>query len=334
MKHLFPLLEETITTFCQKIVTQKRQKKIAVAVSGGSDSMALCLLINAWAQNNQCTVVALTVNHNLRENSLEEAKTVQTWMKDKNIEHHILTWEHGPITTGIQKKARQARYELLTNFCNQNNIQTICTAHHGADQLETFLMRLSKGSGLEGLSVMKECSVWNNVTIARPLLLMQPDILKEYLQSVSQDYIQDPSNNNLKFERIQWRSFLNNMKEQGLLMQQFPQSLERLQSVNSFIDETIEDAWNDVVSLTPASATLAIVPLLQLHECIATKIIARILQHVSGKTYAAAYDKMLDIFQQLQENRFKKLSAGGCVIEQQRAQLIILKDERLKNAAA
>jgi tRNA(Ile)-lysidine synthase len=331
MTHIFPLLEETIASFCQKIV---EQKKIAVAVSGGSDSMALCLLINEWAKQNQCAVVALTVDHNLRKNSFEEAKTVQTWMENKNIEHHILTWEHGPINTGIQKKAREARYEILTNFCNQNNIQTICTAHHAADQLETFLMRLSKGSGLEGLSVMKECSTWNNVTIARPLLLVQPDILKQYLQAISQDYIKDPSNNNLKFERVQWRTFLKNMKEQGLLMEQFPQSLERLQSVNNFINETIEDVWDDVVSLSADCATLAIVPLLQLHECIATKIIARTLQHVSNKTYAAAYENMLDIFQQLQENRFKKLSAGGCVIEQQKAQLIILKDERLKNAAA
>lgn len=331
MKHLFPLLEDTITTFCQKIVVQK---KIAVAVSGGADSMALCLLINTWAQKNQCTVVALTVNHNLRDNSLEEAKTVQTWMKNQHIDHHILTWNHDLITTGIQKKARDARYEILTSFCNQNAIQTICTAHHAADQLETFLMRLSKGSGLEGLSVMKECSIWNHVTIARPLLSVQPDILKKYLQSIEQDYIEDPSNNNLKFERIQWRSFLNTMKKQGLFMQQFPQSLNRLQSINHFINETIEDAWDDIVSLNTDSATLAIVPLLQLHECIATKIIARTLQHVSGKTYATAYGKTLDIFQKLQENQFKKLSAGGCVITQQKAQLVILKDERLKNATA
>lgn len=334
MKNNFALLEKIIDIFCRKLVSTNQHTTIAIAVSGGSDSMALALLMNAWAKKNQCKVIALTVDHRLRDDSLKEAHTVQRWMDAQNIEHHILTWEHPPITTGIQKKARDARYELLTNFCHQNNIKTVCTAHHEADQLETYLMRLSKGSGLEGLSVMKECSIWNQITVARPLLSTQPAILKEYLQAAAQEYIQDPSNNDLKFERVQWRTLLRNMDKQGLSMKQFPQSLERLQSVNNFIDETIEDAWNDVVLFTDDAASISIVPLLQLHECVATKIIARILQQISGKAYSAPYEKMLDIFCQLQENRFKKHSAGGCVISQKRAQLVIIKDERLKNEVA
>ena len=104
--------------------------------------------------------------------------------------------------------------------------------------------------------------------------------------------------------------------------------------MNNFIDETIEDAWTDVVSFADNTASIAIVPLLQLHECVATKIIARTLQQVSGKAYCAPYEKMLDIFHQLQENRFKKHSVGGCVIAQKRAQLMIIKDERLQNASS
>jgi len=194
MKNHFSLLAETIDIFCRKLVSTGQHKTIAVAVSGGPDSMALCLLMNTWAQKNQFKLVALTVDHRLREGSLKEAQIVQEWMALHSIDHHILTWEHGPITTGIQKKAREARYNLLTNFCQQNNIQIVCTAHHAADQIETFLMRLSKGSGLEGLSVMQERSLRGNITIARPLLSTQPEMLKEYLQAVSQEYIQDPSN--------------------------------------------------------------------------------------------------------------------------------------------
>lgn len=334
MNNHFAPLEETIDAFCRKLVSSDQHQTIAVAVSGGSDSMALCLLMHTWAQKNHCTLIALTVDHRLRENSLQEAQTVKKWIEERGIKHHILTWNHSSITTGIQKKAREARYDLLTNFCHQHNIKTICTAHHEADQLETFLMRLSKGSGLEGLSVMKQLSVWNNVTIGRPLLSTQPGILKEYLQTLPQKYINDPSNKDLKFERVQWRTLLQNMNEQGLSMKQFPQSLNRLQSVNDFIDQTIEDAWNDVVMLTDDTISISIVSLLQLHECIATKIIARTLQQVSGKAYCAPYEKMLDIFHQLQENRFKKHSVGGCVIAQKRAQLMIIKDERLQNASS
>ncbi|MDP2193488.1 MAG: tRNA lysidine(34) synthetase TilS, partial [Alphaproteobacteria bacterium] len=281
------------------VLMQGCHTKIAVAVSGGADSMALCIALHTWSKDKNLDIVGLTVDHQLRPQSMQESQQVHQWLSQHGIEHHILTWSHPPLTSGIQEKARKARYKLLQDFCERHQIQILCTAHHLQDQIETFLMRLSKGSGLDGLCVMRPHVKRDNLMIIRPFLALNPEVFEDFLKGVQQDHITDPSNDNDAFERVKWRQVLKYIAEKGLSMDYFPQSLKRLQSDNQFIDETIDDLWDDIASIQENSGKMNIVNLLQLHECLATRMLAKAFQIISGKPYSAPYEKMLDIFSQL-----------------------------------
>ncbi|MCF8462603.1 MAG: hypothetical protein K9G11_01670, partial [Rickettsiaceae bacterium] len=95
-----------------------KSKKIAIAVSGGSDSMALLDLSRLWAIDHNIEIVAITVNHNLRASALSEIKFVREFCQLNNIECHVLNWTEN-VSSNIQQKARLARYQLITSLCRQ-----------------------------------------------------------------------------------------------------------------------------------------------------------------------------------------------------------------------
>ena len=131
----------------------KEHRSVAVAVSGGADSMALSLLVARWGK-----AVYLSFDHGLREGSAEELASVAKWLRAKGLKHVILSWSGEKPTTGIQQAARQARYLAMEQWCKENAIEYLLLAHHQEDQAETFLMRLARGSGVDGLCAMSATS--------------------------------------------------------------------------------------------------------------------------------------------------------------------------------
>lgn len=127
---------------------------IAIAVSGGPDSMALCLLTHHWAKKRGIKVLALTVDHGLRPESGEEAKRVRDWLTNVGIGHEILhrPWDKPAQPGHIQEAARKHRYMLLYEKCRSEGIHNLLTAHQLEDQVETFIMRLAHFSGVDGLA--------------------------------------------------------------------------------------------------------------------------------------------------------------------------------------
>ncbi|PZP55351.1 MAG: tRNA lysidine(34) synthetase TilS, partial [Micavibrio aeruginosavorus] len=147
------------------------EKKLALALSGGGDSMALAYLLSGFCRKNKIELHLLTVDHGLREESAKEAKTIGKWVKIwPDVIHKILKWKGDKPKTRIQEEARKARYELLSSYCTKHKIKYLFLAHHGDDQIETFLFRLAKGSGLDGLSVMPPMQDMKDIILVRPLL--------------------------------------------------------------------------------------------------------------------------------------------------------------------
>lgn len=142
----------------------------AVGVSGGADSLALVFLLQEWAKEKQADFTALTVQHGLRPEAEAEAQYVARLMKAHGIKHHILYWKGEKPVSGVESAARTARYELMYDWCRQNGVGALLIAHHKRDQAETFLMRLQRGSGVDGLSAMAPVSKWKNLYVVRPLL--------------------------------------------------------------------------------------------------------------------------------------------------------------------
>ncbi len=182
---------------------------IAVAVSGGADSMCLTLLAHQWAAALNGRVTALTVDHGLRAGSADEAQQVKRWLDASDIAHHTLEWKQASEKTGsVQARAREARYQLMTDWCRENRVTTLLVAHHLEDQGETFLMRMAKGSSLMGLAAMAPRRQMDGVDIVRPLLAVPRARLGATLQAMGQSWIEDPSNTNPAFERVRVRRLM------------------------------------------------------------------------------------------------------------------------------
>src|SRR5215472_14255742 len=131
-----PLSDEELAVRLDRLGAFERRPRLAVAVSGGADSMALALSAAAWARHRGGAITALTVDHRLRPESTGEARQVGAWLTARGIAHETLVWE-GPHPTGdIQAAARTARYRLLEAWCAQHGVLHLLTAHHREDQAE------------------------------------------------------------------------------------------------------------------------------------------------------------------------------------------------------
>ena len=122
------------------------QPHLAVAVSGGSDSLSLVLLASHWAACRGGKVTALSVDHGLRAESRLEVEQVKKWMRIKGIDHHILSWEERKPVSGLQAAARNARYKLMTDWCREASVLHLLIGHTLDDQAETLLLRHEKAS--------------------------------------------------------------------------------------------------------------------------------------------------------------------------------------------
>jgi len=174
---------------------------LAVAVSGGPDSLALAILADRWARERHGEICAVTVDHRLRPESGDEIRRLHGWLAARAIRHEILTWSAHKPATGIQEAARAARYQLLAEWCREHGCLHLLTAHQREDQAETHLIRRSASSGADGLAGMSVIREFVDCRILRPLLGVAKARLVALLDAERQPFITDPSNRDPTFER-------------------------------------------------------------------------------------------------------------------------------------
>ena len=142
-----PLTLDELAAALAAIGGFERRPIVALAVSGGPDSLALMLQADRWARQQGGVAWGLTVDHGLRPESAAEAGTVAGWLSSRGIPHRILVWQGAKPASGVQAAAREARYRLLAGWCRAQGVLHLLTAHHREDQVETYLIRRRAGSG-------------------------------------------------------------------------------------------------------------------------------------------------------------------------------------------
>ena len=187
--------------------TLRNERHVALAVSGGSDSIAMLRLAEQWSKGS-LKLTALTVDHGLRRGAAAEAEQVAAWCAALSIDHHTLQWQGKKPKTGLQAKARTARYDLMTAWCARHQVGWLLTAHTQDDQAETVLMRKARTNSVESLAGIWETTVWGGVKILRPFLGQRRSDLRSYLNRIGQAWIDDPSNDDESFERVRVRKAL------------------------------------------------------------------------------------------------------------------------------
>ncbi|TDW35742.1 tRNA(Ile)-lysidine synthase [Rhizobium azibense] len=184
--------------------------RILVAISGGSDSTGLLLaLLEALKAepNSQISLCAATIDHDLRAESADEARHVAALCKSLGIAHVIHVWRDPKPKTGIMVAAREARYELLADAAAELDANLIVTAHTLDDQRETRAMRSARSDNPStGIAdaVLFERRVW----IARPFLSCLRADIRAFLSARALPWLDDPSNEDLKYERVRTRAAL------------------------------------------------------------------------------------------------------------------------------
>lgn len=179
---------------------------IALALSGGPDSSALAWLLARWLAGRQGRLVALIVDHGLRANAADEAARTAAFWQERGVAAHILRWEGPYPTSGIQAAARVARWRLLGDWCREQGVAHLATAHHANDQAETILMRQRHGSGPEGLAGMRPLLSLGPVLVLRPVLTFGRDRLLATCTAAGLPVIDDPSNRDERFLRARLRA--------------------------------------------------------------------------------------------------------------------------------
>lgn len=190
--------------------------KIGVAVSGGGDSVALLHLLSVCFEGEDVELRVVTVDHGLRPEAAQEAEQVGQLAAKLGLVHNTLHWHDWDGLGNLQDQARRARYRLLANWCEQNDIRTLALGHTADDQAETVLMRLARGAGVSGLSAMQPERQIGSVTVLRPVLAVSRAELRQFLSEQGVCWVEDPTNHDLRYDRIKARQALTSLTELGL----------------------------------------------------------------------------------------------------------------------
>lgn len=307
-----------------------QDKKIAIGVSGGADSLALALWAAENAENCGVRIVALTVDHKLRPESGREAAYVAEIMKKNNIEHHILCWGGKKPSTGIEEAAREARYNLLRDWCKKNGIKSVMVAHHQLDQAETFFMRLQRGSGLDGLCGMSSVSNYGDLQILRPFLDKNPNELKKYLSEKNIKWVEDPSNQNEDFLRVKIRKFMPVIQEKlGIDIAKITKTMEILSRSKAYIDIQTQKFWRNHCKVIADSAVVVSLRTIEsIHEEILYHFMLEALQNIGGKHYQPRADDILRLNKRICSGNFTGATLAGCEIFVQYDKLFIIPETK------
>jgi len=288
--------------------------KIALAVSGGADSMALMLLFARWRAGlpgGAPAIHVFTVDHGLRAASGAEAEQVARWAAALKLIHHTLRWQGEKPGRNVQALARRARYRLLAEACHGAGIGVLVTAHHLEDQAETLLLRLARGSGVDGLAAMAHQGELFGLTIARPLLDMPRARLRASLKDAGQDWIEDPSNDDARYARVRMRALSAALGAEGLSPRRLADTARQMRRARAALDAAADELAARAGRLDAAGyCTLELAPFLAAPEETGLRLLARILMAVGGQGYRPRLERLERLYRQLATGKGAATLAG------------------------
>ncbi len=293
-------------------------RKIAVAVSGGVDSVALLHWMAEFCGGN---IVCLHVNHRLRAAAEVETQYVRDLCKKLNVPCHIFYWDDEKPETGIEDAARLARYKMMTDFCHENNIEFIATAHQADDQIETFLMNLGRGSGVYGLAAMRGVGLMFGIKIIRPLLGVFRRELRDYCDSRGIKYFSDEMNDDPHYTRVRIRQNRHLIGEKlGISDERILTAIQNLGRVRGERELNLGALVRRVVRGNRAMFDETF--LFDLGDDIRLKFIGTIIRRIGGDRYLPRLDSLIRADEMLRADC--KFTLGHCTIRRLRGQILVV----------
>ncbi|HUF55955.1 MAG TPA: tRNA lysidine(34) synthetase TilS [Thermohalobaculum sp.] len=281
-----------------------------LAVSGGSDSVALLRLVTETG----AAPPVVTVDHGLRPESTEEAAWVGRLCRDLGLEHHVLRWREA-AAGNLQAAARNARYRLIGDWARPRGVVTVVTGHTLDDQAETVLMRLARGSGLDGLAAMRPRARHEGIAVYRPLLGLRRDALRKHLRSLGQDWLDDPSNDDRRFDRVKAREALAHLAVLGLTAERLARTADHMARARDALEATL-DGWTTAnMALRPTGEVSVVRSAYRaLPEELRLRLLTRALGLVAGRLYRPRFDALAPLAARIAEGGECAQSLHGCLV--------------------
>lgn len=257
---------------------------LGVAVSGGGDSVALLLLLADLRREGGPPLAAVTVDHGLRPEAASEAASVARLCACLGVPHDILRWTEGPVSGNLMDQSRRARRRLIADWARARGFARMALAHTADDQAETFLMRLARGSGVDGLSGMDPTIEAEGILWLRPLLGLRRDELRRFLVSRGQGWVEDPTNDDPTYLRTQARQALMVLDGLGLTIDRLTATAERQALARAALEDLANRTARDIARIEAGEVILS--PALQdAPRETQLRLLARAVRWVTGADY-------------------------------------------------
>ncbi|AZQ66398.1 tRNA lysidine(34) synthetase TilS [Silicimonas algicola] len=296
-----------------RFFTNAQPRRLGVAVSGGSDSMALLNLIVAGATARDVEVRAVTVDHGLRPEAKDEAAMVAAFCSSLGIPHDTLPWSGWDGRGNLQAMARQARYGMIREWASAGGVDLVALGHTLDDQAETVLMHLARRSGVDGLAGMAERFERDGLPYVRPLIGQQRRNLRAYLEEHGIRWCDDPSNDDVSFERVRARRALSILSDLGIDADALGDVAANARSAKVALDlcawrevngdESVEDRGDIVLSEGPHD------------EEIGRRILIGALRWISGEVYPPRAASLVEMRSALAQAERHTLQ--GCLVSRE-----------------
>ena len=293
-------------------------ENLAVAVSGGPDSLALAYLTKCYSLKNNIKVKYYIVNHKLRKESSLEAETVKKVLKKIDIQCKILHWNGKKPYKNIQSAARDKRYSLLANECKKNRIKYLLLGHHLNDLLENFLIRIVRGSGLNGLISFGKNTKYRDrdLNIIRPLINLEKKDLIHISNEVFSFFVKDPTNINKDFKRTRIRNLMHSLEKEGLDVKKLKLTIDNLKdsdkSIRFYVDKNLK---KNVVFLKKKNTYVLSYNFFdQSHEVIFRSLTV-LIQKLGKRYYPVRGKSINELIKKVNKKSFTKVTLGRCYIE-------------------
>ncbi|WP_132542766.1 tRNA lysidine(34) synthetase TilS [Rhodovulum euryhalinum] len=264
---------------------------LGLAVSGGGDSMAL---LCAAAERSGPPVLAVTVDHGLRPEARDEARFVADTCARLGVAHTTLCWQGWDGSGNLQDAARRARYRLIADWAAGQGIAHVALGHNRDDQAETLLMRLARGAGVDGLSAMAPARQSLGVTWLRPFLGLGRADLRAFLDERGQRWIEDPSNEDTRFGRVQARRALDVLAPLGITAEGLAAAAARMASARAALDVATREAATRLACEDRGDVVIDRAGLAALSDEIARRLLFAALAWVATAEYPPRAEALAD----------------------------------------
>jgi len=279
----------------------------AVAVSGGGDSVALMHLLAGWAKRHRrAPPHVVTVDHGLREEAAADARRVRRWAKALGLKAQTLRHKGPRPTADIEARAREVRYRLIGEWAIAKGIGAVFVGHTRDDQAETFLLRLMRGSGLDGLSAMRPVSPYpvpghREIELARPLLSSDRAALREHLWARGIEWLEDPMNGEDRFARVRLRKLLPSLEAAGLSSARIAGAAAHLARAREALDTVTAAVLMRIARAQDGAMHVDRAGLVSAPREVALRALARLLMAVSGQSYRPRFERLERLLDRLSD---------------------------------